>query len=126
MAMQIVPVPKLGTPRVPLSHAVKSGNHIFVSGITPRTADGQIATGDFAAQMRQVMDNIKVILETAGSSLDRIVKTNVILVRIGDFAEMNKIYRTYFKEGQYPARTTIGAALAGQDFLLEIECVAEA
>lgn len=123
--MQIVPVPKLGTPRVPLSHAVKSGSHVFVSGITPRSPDGKIVTGDFAAQMRQVMDNIKTILEAAGSSLDRVVKTNVILVRIEDFAEMNEIYKTYFKDGQYPARTTVGAALAGQDFLLEIECVAE-
>lgn len=123
--MQIVPVPKLGTPRVPLSHAVKSGSHVFVSGITPRSPDGKIVTGDFAAQMRQVMDNIKTILEAAGSSLDRVVKTNVILVRIEDFAEMNEIYKAYFKDGQYPARTTVGAALAGQDFLLEIECVAE-
>ena len=111
--MQIVPVPKLGTPRVPLSHAVKSGSHVFVSGITPRSPDGKIVTGDFAAQMRQVMDNIKTILEAAGSSLDRVVKTNVILVRIEDFAEMNEIYKTYFKDGQYPARTTVGAALAG-------------
>ena len=124
--MQIVPVPSLGTPRVPLSHAVKSGQHVFVSGITPRTPDGQIARGDFAAQMRQVMENIKVILAAAGSSLDKVVKTNVILVRIGDFAQMNEIYKTYFAEGRYPARTTIGAELAGQDFLLEIECVAEA
>ena len=54
------------------------------------------------------------------------VKVVVILTRIGDFAQMNEIYRQYFKPGNYPARTTIGAPLAHPDFLLEIECVAEA
>jgi 2-iminobutanoate/2-iminopropanoate deaminase len=119
----IVPrdLPKSG---VPLSHAVQVGNILYVSGSTPFANDGSIAKGDFAAQMHQVMTNIKKILAAAGSSLDQVVKCNVILIRISDFWSMNEIYKTYFKEGNYPARTTIEAPLAHPDFLLEIECVA--
>jgi 2-iminobutanoate/2-iminopropanoate deaminase len=126
MARQIVTTDKVAKSRVPLSNAVKLGNTVYVSGTTPFDVDRNIAKGDFKAQMRQVMENLKAILEAAGSSLDKVVKVNVILVRISDFAAMNEIYKEYFKEGTYPARTTIEAKLAGQDFLLEIECVAEA
>jgi 2-iminobutanoate/2-iminopropanoate deaminase len=119
----IVPkdLPKSG---VPLSHAVQVGNILYVSGSTPFAGDGSIAKGDFAAQMHQVMSNIQKILAAAGSSLDRVAKVNVILTRISDFWTMNDIYKQYFKEGNYPARTTIEAPLAHPDFLLEIECVA--
>jgi 2-iminobutanoate/2-iminopropanoate deaminase len=111
-------------PTVPLSHAVAAGGLVFVSGSTPFDKEGRLARGDFAAQMHQVMANLKVILADAGSSLERAVKVVVILTRIGDFAQMNEIYRTYFRAGNYPARTTIGGQLAHPDFLLEIECVA--
>jgi len=66
------------------------------------------------------------VLAAAGSSLDKVVKVNVILVRKSDWEDMNRIYREYFKEGNFPARTTIVCDLANPDFLLEIECVAEA
>jgi reactive intermediate/imine deaminase len=123
---RVINSPSLSPPTVPLSNAVKVGNLVFVSGSTPFAPDGSIAKGDFGAQMRQVLDNIKVILKDAGSSLERVVKVNVILIRISDFRAMNDIYRTYFRAGNYPARTTIEAPLAHPDFLLEIECVAEA
>jgi len=126
MAIQHLHTDKVRKSRVPLSNAVKVGNLIFVSGTTPFAKDETIAKGDFGVQMRQVMENIKTILEDAGSSLDKIAKVNVILVRISDFAAMNEIYRGYFQENKYPARTTIEAKLANKDFLLEIECVAEA
>jgi 2-iminobutanoate/2-iminopropanoate deaminase len=125
MAKQIIASDKVAKPRVPLSPAVKVGNLVFVSGSTPFTTDYQIAKGDFPAQMHQVMQGLKAILEAAGSSLDKVVKVNVFLARIRDFPEMNEIYKTYFKEGNYPARTTIEATMTNKDFLLEIECVAE-
>ncbi len=125
MPLQVVTSDKVRTPGVPLSNAVRTGNLIFVSGTTPYAADGTIPKGDFEAQLRQVMENITALLEAAGSSLDRIVKSNIILVRKSDFATMNEIYRSYFADGIYPARTTIEAGLANPDFLLEIECVAE-
>ena len=123
--MEVIHSNRVRVPAVPLSNAVRSGNHIFVSGTTPYTADRKIAVGDFEAQMRQVMENIKALLADGGSSVDKVVKTNVILVRKSDFKKMNEIYRTYFKEGAYPARTTMICDLANDDFLLEIECVAE-
>lgn len=125
MSKEIISTDKIAKPKVPLSSAVKVGNLVFISGTTPFDKNHQVAKGDFRAQMRQVMENLKAVLEAAGSSLDQVVKVNVILTRVSDFEAMNEIYRTYFKEGNYPARTTIGAKLAGKDFLLEIECVAE-
>jgi 2-iminobutanoate/2-iminopropanoate deaminase len=125
MAKQVVTSDKVAKPRVPLSPAVKIGNLVFVSGSTPFDINYNIAKGDFPAQMHQVMNNLKAILEAAGSSLDRVVKVNVFLARIRDFQEMNEIYKTYFREGNYPARTTIEATMTNKDFLLEIECVAE-
>lgn len=126
MAKEIIATDRVAKPQVPLSNAVKIGNLVFLSGTTPFNTSGKIAKDDFSAQMHQVMQNMKAILETAGSSLDKVVKVNIILTRITDFTAMNEIYRTYFREGNYPARTTIEAKLAHQDFLLEIECVAEA
>lgn len=115
----------LTKPRAPLSHGVRIGDILFVSGTTPFIPGGRDMAPDFAGQMRQVMENIKVILAEAGTSLDRVAKMNVILTRISDFQEMNDIYRSYFKEGNYPARTSIEAPLAVPGMLLEIECVAE-
>ncbi len=108
----------------PLSNAVRAGNLLFLSGITPFDVDRNLAKGDFPAQMRQTMSSIKTILEEAGSSLDRVVKVTVLLANVEDFRTMFDIYRTYFEE-PYPALTTIGSTLVIDDFLLEIECVAE-
>lgn len=115
----------LTKPRAPLSHAVKVGNLVFVSGTTPFIPGGREMAPDFAGQMHQVLKNITVILQEAGTSLDKVVKANVILTDIAHFQEMNDIYRSYFREGDYPARTTIEAPLAVPGMMLEIECVAE-
>jgi 2-iminobutanoate/2-iminopropanoate deaminase len=125
MAKEVVFPDNAPRPLVPLSSAVKSGNLLFVSGTTPFDREYKLAQGDFSAQMRQTMENLKAVLVAGGSSLDRVVKVNVILRRIADFQAMNEIYRSYFEEGSYPARTTIEAKLPHEDFLLEIECVAE-
>lgn len=107
---------------VPVSPVVKVGKLIFVSG-TPGFKDGKVAVGDFPAQMKQVMENLSSELKSAGVTWDRVVKTNVLLTRTGDFSEMNRIYATYFTDGKYPARTTtFVAGLPSPDFLLEIDC----
>jgi 2-iminobutanoate/2-iminopropanoate deaminase len=109
---------------IPVSSVVKVGKMIFVSG-TPGFKDGKIAIGDFAAQMKQSMDNIADQLKSTGADWDRVVKTTVMLVRREDFAEMNRIYGGYFSAGKYPARTTtIVAGLPSADFLVEVECEA--
>ena len=125
MAKQIITTDKVALPLVPLSSAVRTGNLLFVSGTTPFNREHKVAKGDFPTQMRQTMENLKAVLEAGGSAFDKVVKVNVILRRISDFVAMNEIYRSYFNEGGYPARTTIEAKLPHEDFLLEIECVAE-
>ena len=110
---------------IPVSSAVKVGKFVFVSG-TPGYDKGKLAVGDFTAQMKQVMENISSTLKASGGTgMERVVKTNVLLMRAADFDEMNRIYSSYFPEGKYPARTTVVVAgLPHPDFLLEIECEA--
>jgi 2-iminobutanoate/2-iminopropanoate deaminase len=111
--------------RAPVSSAVKVGKSLFVSGMPALDRDGKIAVGDFPAQMKQVMDNLARILVAAGADWSRVVKTNVFLVRASDIAEMNRIYESYFPQGEYPARTTVVVAgLPHPDFLLQIDCEA--
>ena len=115
---------KVTPPKAPLSPAVAAGGFVFVSGQPAFYGDRQIEKDDFAAQMHQVMANIKALLEEAGSSLDKIVKANVILKNSADFGRMNELYREYFPDGDFPARTTIACDMGNPDFLLEIECIA--
>lgn len=126
MAKEIIRSDKVTPPLAPLSPAVRSNGFVFVSGQPAFFDDRQIAENDFDAQMHQAMANVKALLEAAGSSLDKIVKANVILKHASDFARMNEIYRSYFPDGNYPARTTIEASMGNPLFLLEIECTAEA
>lgn len=123
-ARKVLNTPRLTKPRAPLSHAVRGGDLLFVSGTTPFKPGSREMAPDFEGQMHQVMQNIKVILEEAGTSLEKVVKANVILTDIANFEKMNAIYRSYFAEGNYPARTTIQAPLAVPGMMLEIECVA--
>ena len=111
--------------KAPLSHAVKVGNLVFVSGTPGYFGDRQLARGDFEAQFRQAMINVQAVLEASGSSFARVCKVNIILARREDFWPMNELYRTWFADGDFPARTTIIAGLPIDDMLVEIECVAE-
>lgn len=125
MTRRIISTSKAPQPKAPIAQAVRTGNLLFVSGITPFTLDMQLARGDFAAQMRQTMDNVGAILEAAGSSFRRVVKCTVILARRSDWPAMNEIYQSYWPDGDYPARTAFEALLPHPDFLVEVECVAE-
>jgi reactive intermediate/imine deaminase len=128
MARTIFNNPDLPRSKSPHSSAVKVGNLVFVSGFPGYDKNVQVAKGDFAAQMRQALTNLKAALEYAGSSLDKVAKVNVFLDRRADFDEMNEIYQEFFgtDPSQWPARTTVEARLPRKDFLLEIDCVAEA
>ena len=121
------PLEYIGKPvrGIPVSSAVKVGRSVFMSGMPAFDGNGKLAIGDFPTQMKQVMDNLTGVLKAAGTDWNRVVKTNVLLTRTSDFAEMNRIYGSYFVEGKYPARTTsFVAGLPHPDFLLEIECEA--
>lgn len=128
MARTIINNPMLPRSSSPHSNAVKVGGLIFVSGFPGYDENVQVPKGDFGAQMRLALKHIKETLEYAGSSVDKIAKVNVFLDRRSDFEEMNAIYKEFFGPDQehWPARTTIEARLPRPDFLLEIDCVAEA
>jgi reactive intermediate/imine deaminase len=127
MAKKVIYSPKVTRTKAPHAHAVRTGNLVFVSGCPAYFGDMQLARGDFPAQMRQSLTNVKNILEEAGSALEKVVKVNIFLDRRADFDEMNEIYREFFGNDpmMWPARTTVEARLPRKDFLLEIECVAE-
>ncbi len=108
----------------PLSNAVRTGNLLFVSGITPYDLDRKVAPGDFKAQMLTVMERAKIIMEEAGTSLDRVVKATIMLVDIRNFQDAFEIWREYFDE-PYPALTTLECGLARSEFMVEIEFIAE-
>ena len=127
MTKKVIHSSKVTRTKAPHAHAVRTGNLVFVSGCPAYYGEMQLAKGDFPAQMRQCLINVKNILEEAGSSIPQVVKVNIFLDRRADFDEMNVIYREFFGDDpmMWPARTTVEARLPRKDFLLEIECVAE-
>jgi 2-iminobutanoate/2-iminopropanoate deaminase len=128
MARTVFNRPDLPRSNYPISNAVRIGNLIFVSGFPGYDENVQVAKGDFAAQMRQALKNLIATLEYAGSSIDKIGKVNIYLDRRADIDELNEIYREFFgnDSSQWPARTTVEARLPRREFLIEIDCVAEA
>ena len=107
----------------PYSQAVKANGFLFTAGQGPLDpATGKLVEGDIAAQTERVMENLKAIVEAAGSSLDRAVKANVYLKDMQDFAAMNQVYGRYFPQNP-PARTTIQAARLPLDIGVEIDLV---
>jgi len=113
------------TPMGPYSQAIIEGDFIFVAGqgpIDPLT--GKRELGDARSETRRVFENLRAILEAAGSSLDQVVKCNVYLRDINDFAAMNEVYATYFS-APFPARTTIQAGALPGGIAVEIECIAK-
>lgn len=121
---KVVMVDGVANPKAPSSHAVVFGNLVYTALTTPLYPDGSIAKGDFSAQMQQCMKNVSAVLEKCGSSMDKAIKVTVVMPRITDFPEMNRIFMEYFKEGNYPARASIEAKMGNPDFLVEMECLA--
>jgi 2-iminobutanoate/2-iminopropanoate deaminase len=108
----------------PYSQAVVANGWAFLSGQIPLDpATNQIIAGDIAAQTERVLENLKSLLEAAGSSLDRVVKTTVYLKDMGEFAKMNEVYGRYFASNA-PARATVEAARLPRDVSVEIDCIA--
>ena len=108
----------------PYSQAVVSNGLAFLSGQIPLDpSTNQIITGDIAAQTERVLENLKSVLEAAGSSLERVVKTTVYLKDMGEFAKMNEVYGRYFASNA-PARATVEAARLPRDVSVEIDCIA--
>ncbi len=108
----------------PYSQAICAGDLVFTAGqvgLDPKTR--KLVEGGIKEQTRQTLQNIAAILEAAGSSLDRVVKTTVFLKNIGDFGQMNAAYGEFFPQ-QPPARSTFQVAALPLDALIEIETIA--
>lgn len=109
----------------PYNVAIRTGKLVFTSGqvgLDPVT--NTIVEGGIEAETRQVLTNLKNVLEAAGSSLDLVVKTTVFLRDMNDFARMNAVYAEYFTAG-FPARSTVQVAALPRNAAVEIEVVAE-
>jgi 2-iminobutanoate/2-iminopropanoate deaminase len=108
----------------PYSQAVIANGFAFLSGQIPLDpATGQLIEGDITAQTERVLENVKAVLEAAGSSLEAVVKTTVFLKDMSEFAQMNAVYGRYFP-GDAPARSTVEAARLPRDVRVEIDCIA--
>lgn len=111
----------------PYSQAIKAGDFVYTSGqIALDPANGQIVPGGVAEQTVRVFENLKAVLEAAGSSLGNVIKTVVFLKDMNDFAAMNAVYGQYLApEGAIaPARSTVEVARLPKDALVEIEVIA--
>jgi 2-iminobutanoate/2-iminopropanoate deaminase len=110
----------------PYSQAVKESGLVFCSGQVPLDpASGELLEGSIADQTRRVMDNLKAVLEEAGTSFDNVVKVTAYLMDMNDFVEFNGVYAEYFT-GAPPARVTVGVAGLPKGARLEVECIASA
>jgi 2-iminobutanoate/2-iminopropanoate deaminase len=108
----------------PYSQGIVVGELVFVAGqVALDPASGQLVEGRIAEQTEQVMKNVGAVLEAAGSSLDRLVKTTIFLADLADFAGLNEVYARYVGETP-PARATFQVAALPQGALVEIEAIA--
>jgi 2-iminobutanoate/2-iminopropanoate deaminase len=107
----------------PYSQAIVAGDLVFCSGQIPLTPAGQLVEGDILVQTRQVLTNLKGLLEASGSSLAQVVKTTVFLADMNEFAAMNGVYAEFFSSAP-PARSTVQVARLPRDVKVEIEAVA--
>lgn len=108
----------------PYSHAIRTDNLVFVSGQIPLDpATGDLVGDDVSAQTRRVLENVRAVLQAAGSSLDQVVKMTVFLADINDFAAMNAVYAEFFPQ-QPPARSAFQVAALPRGALVEMEAIA--
>ncbi len=121
---EIIATTKAPTAIGPYSQGIKANGFVFTSGQIPLDP----ATGAFpegiAAQTRQSLLNVKAILEEAGTSLDKVIKTTVFLSDMNNFAEMNKVYSEIFGTEKHPSRSAVEVARLPKDALVEIEVIA--
>ena len=106
------------------SQAVKSNGLVFCSGQIALNENGDLVDGDCSVQTEQIMNNLKNVLEEAGSSLDKVVKTTIYLADINDFSAVNEAYGSFFLENK-PARATVEVSCLPKNVKVEIDCIAE-
>lgn len=108
----------------PYSMAIEAGDYVYLSGQTPMDpATGKLVQADIGAETKQCLENLKNVLDAAGLTFANVVKANVFLTNMGDFAAMNAVYATYFP-APFPARSTVAVAALPLGARVEIELVA--
>jgi 2-iminobutanoate/2-iminopropanoate deaminase len=124
MKKEIIYTSDAPKPAGPYSQAVKAGNMLYCAGQIPlNPADGSIPDG-IEAQTRQVLANLRAVLQAGGTDFENVVKTTVFLKDMNDFPAMNAIYAEAFGETSAPARSTVQVARLPKDVLVEIEAIA--
>jgi 2-iminobutanoate/2-iminopropanoate deaminase len=124
MSKEVVRSDRAPLPIGPYSQVIRAGGLLFLAGqIALEPATGQFLGGDIKVQTRRVLQNLAAVLEAAGSSMDRVVKTTVFLKDLNDFGAMNEDYGSFFQEAP-PARTTVQVARLPRDALVEIDLIA--
>jgi len=123
---QIINTQNAPAPIGPYNQAVKSGHLLYTSGQLPVNPEtGKMVEGGIREQAIQVLENLKAVLESAGSSLDQVLKTTVFLADMKDFPEFNIIYAEYFDAESAPARSTVQVAALPLGARIEIELTAK-
>ncbi|MDQ7859733.1 MAG: RidA family protein [Armatimonadota bacterium] len=124
MAKDVIRTERAPLPIGPYSQAIRAGGMLFLAGQIPLDpATGQLVGDDIKTQTRQVLKNLAAVLEAAGSSMDRVVKTTIFLKDMNDFGAMNEEYASAFRELP-PARSTVQVARLPRDALIEVELIA--
>jgi 2-iminobutanoate/2-iminopropanoate deaminase len=108
----------------PYSQAVVVDGILYSSGQIALTPAGELVEGGVEEQTRQVLRNLSAVLEAAGSSLQRVIKTTIFLADMGDFSTVNEIYAEFFGEHR-PARSTVAVKTLPKEVLVEIDCIAK-
>lgn len=109
----------------PYAQANIVGDFVFTSGQVPLDpSTGELVEGGIEEQTRQALENVKAILEEAGSGMDKVIKTTCFLTDMSNFAKMNQVYATYFTEGAYPSRSAFEVGALPKGAMVEIEAIA--
>lgn len=120
---QVISTDKAPAAIGPYSQAIEVNGMVYTSGIIPVIpSTGEIPSGS-EEQARQALTNLSNLLEAAGTSMDRVIKTTVFIKEMNDFGAINEIYQTFF-EGDYPARSCVEVARLPKDVMIEIEAIA--
>ncbi len=121
---EVIHTEKAPRPIGPYVQAVRVGNLVFTAGQIPLDpATGQLVGGGIREQTQRVLENLKAILEAAGTSLDRVVRTTCFLANLDDFPAFNEVYGQYFGDNP-PPRSTVQVARLPAGALVEIDCIA--
>lgn len=122
---QIIFTEKAPAPIGPYNQAVLIGNTLYTSGqIALHPESGELVLTDIETETKQVMENMKAVLEAAGMGFEHVVKTTIFIMNMGDFARINSVYGSYFNEKTAPARETVQVACLPKNVNVEISMIA--